>query len=502
MTETHDIESVNNNIDRRESLEALERILRSSEFVASPHLAAFITYSVNETLAGRASSIKAYSVATAVLGRPPSFDPQADPIVRVEATRLRRALERYYAGIGSRDPVRISMPRGGYQVAFIRKNGAEEPVQQIVNPAPVTIRPKAAAFGTPLFRQQTYWAALFVLSILTAGWTWGYIPVLWSSIISPAADTESLLSLQTDAKISTSSITEQSPKFARIARNFRLGGIKVGTFSVEGDASMPWHVGAKLSEEFTEALSRFDAISVYDWRSATTPNDHDIYELSGRAVVEGSQTNTISVRIVHVESQRMVWSRDYVRTSTSRPGTFWRTDIIRAVASTIASADGVILRDSAAVSKSDDPARFTKYCIIRAVEAFRLPDSERRMIARQCLDESLKTFPNSPLLLGISARLRFEELEATPDELTRALEEAQCANVAAPQSALVTNILADINSRLGLGERATQFGKLAVELNPYDVTILASQATRLASLGDEAGANDLRNQIGPEFKIP
>jgi hypothetical protein len=119
-----------------------------------------------------------------------------------------------------------------------------------------------------------------------------------------------------------------------------------------------------------------------------------------------------------------------------------------------------------------------------------------RVISRIAASPQARTFAVQTQYRNLLRR------EATPDELTRALEEAQCANVAAPQSALVTNILADINSRLGLGERATQFGKLAVELNPYDVTILASQATRLASLGDEAGANDLRNQIGPEFKIP
>src|SRR6185295_18724658 len=37
-----------------------------------------------------------------------------DPIVRVEATRLRRAIGRYYAGPGASDPVTIELPRGGY----------------------------------------------------------------------------------------------------------------------------------------------------------------------------------------------------------------------------------------------------------------------------------------------------------------------------------------------------------------------------------------------------
>ena len=64
------------------------------------------------------------------------------------------------------------------------------------------------------------------------------------------------------------------------------------------------------------------------------------------------------------------------------------------------------------------------------------------------------------------------------------------------------NILADVNTRLGLTQRANELGKLAVDLNPYDVTVLASQAARLASIGDENGAMELRSQIEPECKGP
>jgi len=60
---------------------------------------------VNETLAGRASQLKGYTIATAVYERNEGFDPQVDPIVRVEAGRLRRALEHYYLTDGINDPV-------------------------------------------------------------------------------------------------------------------------------------------------------------------------------------------------------------------------------------------------------------------------------------------------------------------------------------------------------------------------------------------------------------
>ena len=60
------------------------------------------------------------------LGRGENFNPQIDPIVRVEAIRLRAALARYYAGAGSRDPVVIEMPRGHY-VAHFRWAGRSGP---------------------------------------------------------------------------------------------------------------------------------------------------------------------------------------------------------------------------------------------------------------------------------------------------------------------------------------------------------------------------------------
>jgi hypothetical protein len=82
--------------------------------ISSPRtgIVAFLAYVVEESLAGRADRIKAYSIATTVFGRDASFDPQSDPIVRVEAGHLRRALERYYLGAGREDPVEITIPRG------------------------------------------------------------------------------------------------------------------------------------------------------------------------------------------------------------------------------------------------------------------------------------------------------------------------------------------------------------------------------------------------------
>ena len=60
-----------------------------------------------------------------VFGRRPSYEPQKDPIVRLEARRLRAKLREYYEDEGRQDPVRISVPKGGYAATFAA-NGHRE----------------------------------------------------------------------------------------------------------------------------------------------------------------------------------------------------------------------------------------------------------------------------------------------------------------------------------------------------------------------------------------
>ena len=96
----------------------LERILDSATFQASPRRRAFLRYLVEETLAGHADGLKGYSLGLAVFGRDGTFDPQSDPVVRLEARRLRRDLDSYYVDAGARDPVRITIPKGHYVPHF------------------------------------------------------------------------------------------------------------------------------------------------------------------------------------------------------------------------------------------------------------------------------------------------------------------------------------------------------------------------------------------------
>ncbi len=95
-----------------------KRILNSTRFKGSEKQKGFLNFVVAEALAGRGAQLKGYTVALAVYGRKEGFDPQVDPIVRVEAGRLRRALEYYYLTDGKTDPIRIEIPKGAYVPTF------------------------------------------------------------------------------------------------------------------------------------------------------------------------------------------------------------------------------------------------------------------------------------------------------------------------------------------------------------------------------------------------
>ena len=96
----------------------LDRILGHREFQATDKMRDFLRFVVEEKLAGRAHRLKGYTIATRVFGRGENFDPAHDPIVRIQAGRLRRALERYYLVAGGRDPVFIDIPKGRYIPQF------------------------------------------------------------------------------------------------------------------------------------------------------------------------------------------------------------------------------------------------------------------------------------------------------------------------------------------------------------------------------------------------
>jgi hypothetical protein len=92
----------------------LRRIVQSSDFPASERNRRFLQRVVENSLQGRTTSAR--EVAVEVFGRPATFDSLKDPIVRIEAAKLRRDLETYYLKSGKTDPIHLSFAKGRYVV--------------------------------------------------------------------------------------------------------------------------------------------------------------------------------------------------------------------------------------------------------------------------------------------------------------------------------------------------------------------------------------------------
>jgi serine/threonine-protein kinase len=89
-------------------------VLGSATFQQVDRLKRFLQFIVTEQLEGRGDGLKEYVVGVQVFGKDSSFDPRTDPIVRVQARRLRARLDRYYRAEGHADDLIIELPKGGY----------------------------------------------------------------------------------------------------------------------------------------------------------------------------------------------------------------------------------------------------------------------------------------------------------------------------------------------------------------------------------------------------
>jgi len=106
--------------ERQSVYSALESILATEKFEAAPQMSAFLRYVVEQAANGNQSRIKAFTVAVDALGKPETFDPQNDPVVRVLAGRLRAALSAYNDENTSA-PLMITMTPGSYVPTFLQR---------------------------------------------------------------------------------------------------------------------------------------------------------------------------------------------------------------------------------------------------------------------------------------------------------------------------------------------------------------------------------------------
>ena len=200
----------------------LDRILNSGPFHQSQRRQRFLEYLVNEALAGRSDRLKGYNVALEVFDRPETFDPILDPVVRIEARRLREKLREYYDTDGQDDPVRIYLPKGSYtpHIEF-RTEGAPRHARQepLAQEASSTVPSVAVLPFDDLSADQNLGylgdgVAEDIITALCDSRTWWWSPAV------PPSPTTTRLSMSGRSATTWASDTWSKAAYARTATRF------------------------------------------------------------------------------------------------------------------------------------------------------------------------------------------------------------------------------------------------------------------------------------------
>jgi TolB-like protein/Flp pilus assembly protein TadD len=109
----------------------LDRLLASRAFAGSRRLRRFLSFAVEQALAGQSNELKEYTLGVEVFDRDSSYDPRIDPIVRVEARRLRAKLKSYYEQEGAGDPLVVTIPEGSYVPRFSARAAVPPPAPEV-----------------------------------------------------------------------------------------------------------------------------------------------------------------------------------------------------------------------------------------------------------------------------------------------------------------------------------------------------------------------------------
>ena len=417
-------------------------------------MAAFLTFSVRQTLEGQGPSLKAYTIATEVLGRSASFDPQNDPIVRVEATRLRRAMDRYYATDGRQDSIKITMPKGGYSVIF----ETAEPLSA----APSSPRPDRQRSREGGISRQTFLivaASVLLITGLAGGGWW-----VWANR-APEIVEPQFVSLQ----IKSDQTLDDTKSSGAIAKPVPSWKPRIAAIAIKNDPTTKPFI-----DDIVNIMIRFDGISVYGDTTLPDPLPEDLYLLEG--VSRPGNESMVDLRLLHAASSRIVLAHTFAKKSNPEETAI----MVRKMALEIAGRNGVIRTDALPAASNDQTVNISAHGCLAMVHVS-IDSHEARLLqqARKCLDALLKTSAHSSMLLAISADLRCYEKNG---DLEKAADEATLALAMDPKNTTAMQVLSDLLEPKNLA-LSLRMGDIAVDRNPYDPVFLRSQARRLNAAG-------------------
>jgi PAS domain S-box-containing protein len=473
---------------------ALERMVASDMFRTSPQLAAFLRFVVEATLRGEGTQIKGHTIAVEALGRGENFDPQQDPIVRVEAGRLRRTMEQYYAGPGAIDLVVIDLPLGRYIPTF-HYRVAEEAIPSL---------PEGRSLAAGALRA---WRGS--LGSIPRAWRVWCLPVAVLVLIGIAV----MLAIGRWDRATELAITAPVPTDRQLMSAFRAGNgfpvVSVHPFEATGMPAVSRIALEGLHRKLTNALARFDEITVA--LAATTfagagVQAPDKYDLGMTAEDRGDGTVSLTFRLIDASDNTLVWLRAFDRTQFARNPGADEERVAGEVASTLARTFGII--HSREWGKVDKDPRYA--CVLKTLDYLRGLDAGEYAQARACLERVTGLDPNFAVGFAWLSLMYIREHQyeglGHPDDppaLDRALKAAQRAVALKPQSARAHEAL--LGAYFARGEFGAAFaeGDTALSLNPFDPATRTVYGIRLIAVGQyDRGAALLKDTSANSVQRP
>jgi TolB-like protein len=455
--------------------EALARIGASDALRTSPQLVAFLTFVVEAVLSGRADRIKAYAIGVEALGRGTGFDPQVDPIVRVEATRLRRAIERYYAKSGAADPVLIDLPRGTY-VPSLRYRAATPAV------APSTGGRRSLV---PAFARSRWILGVVAATAVVVALVGVLVPQLrtkWTS--NPAA---------------TSAMREGDAPTAALPPGNGMPSLAVLPFAAAGAPPSDDGFDGELRDGLRDAFARFDGINVVSppleqGGPGVRANPGHVmadYRLDGSIEYLGDAIASVQFRLTDNREDKLVWTQAFDRVAIGHDRHAPAETVIARTAAVLLPPFGIIQSLERAKGPSAGFADPRYRCLLAAVDSFRAYALADQGSVRRCLERMTildPSFASGFALLALVYNREFLYGQGTAAEgaaaLDLALRAARHAVELDPASARAYQILGLVLFYRKASPEWQAAGEKALLLNKFDPTISSLYGGQLVAAGD------------------
>ena len=365
----------------------LERMMASDDFIRSPQLGAFLRFVVEAVLQGNSDRIKAYTIGVDVLRRDAKFDPQLDPIVRVEATRLRRTIDRYYAGLGADDAIRIDLPRGSYIPTFSRRPGL----------------PGVTAHSSPLDR---FWSIRLLLVAIVA------------LIVIAAVIALSQRRAPAPGVATTPSGTAQ-PTAAALPPGNGLPVLMMPPFAVSGTPGPRSIAAGSLQETLSNAFTHFDLVNVQlesaDHQAAAgneTPPAREAnadYRFSGFVEYADDGAARLLFRLIDLSDGSIVWSRVIDRVLGGDDKAAAEERIVRELAGILLQPFGVIYAYQRAKILNGTLTDPRYRCLVDVINSFRSFEPAQQERGRDCLEQITMRDPGFALGFSYLAAVDLRE---------------------------------------------------------------------------------------------